>query len=186
MSLCLLRSRIANWIEGDFELNSENLKKSRRWGEVKSDVEPAGNQDYLGKVTSKKRRDLLWEMSDHRMRSQRQGKGKIATAVFWRGWGSKCQSWGDQKKTSLCALLALGMAPSVCESHWQDLNFLLSPSTRALAIYYCHQLLRQLSCQSQRSVQWFQCFQHCWFWETANAKIPKICWWNLSILLYFH
>ena len=108
-------------------------------------MEPAGSQDYLGKVTPKKRRDSLWEMNDHRMRSQRQGKGKMATAVFWRAQGSKRQSWGDQKKNGLCAPLALGTAPSVCESHWTSLfplipihtrtgNLLLPPSTMTTVV----------------------------------------------------
>lgn len=108
---------------------------------------------------------LLREMSDYRMSSQRQGKGKIATTVFWRGWSSKCQSWGNQKKPSLCAPLALGMAPSLSESHWQDLHFLLSQ----LAIYNCHYHDR-CRASSRDLYNGFQRFQHCWFWESANAK----------------
>lgn len=61
MSLWLLGFRIANWIEGNFELNQENLKKPERWGKVKSDVEPAGSQEHLGKVAPEKRRKIYCE-----------------------------------------------------------------------------------------------------------------------------
>lgn len=61
MSLWLLGFRIANWIEGNFELNQENWKKPERWGKVKSDVEPAGSQEHLGKVAPEKRRKIYCE-----------------------------------------------------------------------------------------------------------------------------
>lgn len=96
--------------------------------------------------TSEKKRDSLWEMSDHRMRNQRQRKGKTATAVFWRGWGTHQVSLlGWSQKHRPCAPLPLETSPCVCESHWRSLfplmtiytstgNLLLPPSTITTAV----------------------------------------------------
>lgn len=160
--------------------------KSVRWGKVKSHMQPAGSQDSLGTVTPKKRETLTvrdeWPQDEESEAGERKD---CYSSILKRTRQQVSVLRWSEKNPSLCAPLALGTAPSVCENHWRPLFPLIPTHTSTSNLLLPLSTMITVMLIVEICAMDFS-FQHCWFWESVNAKMPKISWRNLSVLLYFH